>query len=292
MRIGRSVALIVVLFAGVAFGFEPLRLSLEPEQESVYAPPAPALAEEGTNEGAAHVDARVDYTTAYVYRGLHILKPPGGSDRPNLQFDDKLSFDLGKAPHPFVGFFLNVNDADPVSRFQELRPYFGADWEIKPFLLTFGNNNYIYPDRDAMNTAEAFGRILMNDSFLWKTEKPILSPYINGAYDFNKYNGFYFELGVSHDFVIEDTGITLTALAQVAYVIHFREFAEPGFKGTGLQHYQVGLVGSYSLNALLNVPRRYGEWKWQAYVYYTDNIEDHLRGATRTWAGTGLAFSY
>jgi len=119
-----------------------------------------------------------------------------------------------------------------------------------------------------------------------------LSPYLYAAYDFNKNHGWYCELGVSHDFVIEDTGFTVTTLAQVAYVNHFKSFGLNGNKGTGLQHYEFGLVGSYSLNALFNIPRRYGEWKWQAYVYYTDNIDKNVKGATRFWGGTGLSFSY
>src|ERR1043166_4496256 len=81
MRIACSVAILAILMGRLAWGssFEAVKLSLEPEQESVYAPPAPALAEEGFNEGAVHVDVRVDYTTAYVFRGIELLKPPGAS---------------------------------------------------------------------------------------------------------------------------------------------------------------------------------------------------------------------
>src|SRR4051812_38445320 len=87
---------------------QPYTLLIDPEPESVYAPPAPARPEEGINEGGPHLDLRVNYMTDYVFRGIEILEPPGAEDRPNLQFDGTLSFDLGRAPHPFVGAFVNV----------------------------------------------------------------------------------------------------------------------------------------------------------------------------------------
>ena len=290
MRHGWAVAVVAGL--AMARGALGVSVTLEPEGESVYAPPAPMTEEEGSNTGGVHVDVTVNYMTDYMYRGIEILEPTAPEDRPNLQFDDKLSFDLGKLPHPFVGFFLNVNDADSVSRFQELRPYLGADWTIAPFTLSFGNNTYIYPNRDKFNTSDVFGKLAFNDSFLWKTEKPVLSPYIYAAYDFNKYSGWYFEMGVSHDWVIEDTGITLTGVAEVAYVRSFELFALAPGHDTGFQHYQVGMVANYSLNALLNLPRRLGEWRWIAYVYYTDNLEADIKATTQVWGGTGIGFKY
>ena len=37
------------------------------------------------------------------------------------------------------------------------------------------------------------------------------------AYDYDNYKGWYFELGVSHDFPIENTGITLTTALTKAH---------------------------------------------------------------------------
>src|SRR2546425_9224706 len=82
---------------------KPLTLRMQPDSESVYAPPAPANPDQGINEGGVHLDLTVNYMTDYVYRGIEVLEPPGYEDRPNLQFDGMLSFDLGRTPHPFVG---------------------------------------------------------------------------------------------------------------------------------------------------------------------------------------------
>src|SRR5437660_588870 len=80
----------------------PFKLALLPEDQSVYAPPAPPREDEGINAGGVHVDLVVRYLTDYVYRGIDHSEVGGNEDAPNLQFDGKLSFDLGKLPHPFV----------------------------------------------------------------------------------------------------------------------------------------------------------------------------------------------
>src|SRR5207237_5935347 len=115
----------------------------------------------------------VSYLTHYIYRGVDRNKSGGAEDAPNLQFDGKLSFDLGRLPHPFIGTFVNVYDSDPISRFQEIRPYFGADLRLRPFVFTVGHNSYIFPDRKSFNTAEVFGKVLFDDSYYFKTDAPV-----------------------------------------------------------------------------------------------------------------------
>ena len=56
--------------------------------------------------------------------------------------------------------------------------------------------------------------------------------------------------------------------------------------------YDLGLVGTYSLNKLLNIPRRYGQWHLNGYLYYTDGIEDGLRADSQMWGGAGIWFRY
>ena len=43
---------------------------------------------------------------------------------------------------------------------------------------------------------------------------------------------------------------------------------------------------------LLNIPRRYGDWRLKGYLFYTDGIEDELRADTQLWGGMGIQFSY
>ncbi|HLL90670.1 MAG TPA: hypothetical protein VK324_15320 [Tepidisphaeraceae bacterium] len=275
---------------------------------SVYAPKELPRADAGTNAGGVHIDVSPAYVTDYVYRGIEIseglttftdplaLVAPGETgteDAPNLQFDAKLSFDLGKAPHPFVGVFVNVFDADPLSRFQEVRPYFGVDWYLKPLTVTLGHNTYLFPEREPLNTSEAYVRIGFDDSTLWKTDRGVFNPYVLAAYDYDTYRGWYFEVGVHHDIPIPDTGLTVTFYSDIAYVTTHQFFAiTPGGTDSGFQHYDVGMLVRFDFNEAFKLGRRYGTWALEGQLTYTDNVENDLRADTQLWGGVALKFGY
>ena len=276
-----------------------------PEVESVYAPPAPTRENEGTNEGGVNFLIDFRFLTDYVWRGIDRSESGGPEDSPNLLFDGKMTFDTGRYPHPFLGIVANVYDSDPLSRFQEIRPYFGLDWNLRPFLVTVGHANYIFPERDNFNTAEVFGKCTLDDSYFFRTDQPIASPYVFGAYDYDKGRGAYLECGISHDFVIEDTPVTITPGAHIAYVVGDHIFArpigavsDPAFDfsvhapDNGFQHYQVDLVVTYGLNQTFNIPKRWGQFDLKGYLSYTDGIDNKLRADTQIWGGLGIAFSY
>jgi hypothetical protein len=299
---------------------EPLRLTLQPGYESVYAPPEPRRPGEGVNEGGVHQHIAVRYMTDYVFRGIDwgeqvaaFTDPAdtdpdredaadGHEDSPNLQFDGRLEFDLGKAPHPYVGVFVNTYNADPESEFQEIRPFFGLEWTARPIVLSGGATSYIYPDRDDLNTYEAWARLALDDSYFLRTDDPVFSPYVFAAYDLDRYEGLYMEAGVEHEFEFDEWGVTLTARGSLAYVNRHDQFAltvdpqtgqaPPGTDTSGLHHYQFGLIGRYELNPVLNIPRRYGTWTLEGYVFYTDGIEDDLNATTQVWGGAGIGFRY
>ena len=268
-------------------------LSLMQRVESVYAPTAMPTEDEGLNAGGVHMDLTVSYFTDYVFRGVerfdHAIPT---EDAPNLEVEAMLSFDLGKLPHPFIGVFANVADTDTVSNFEEIRPYIGAAWTIRPITLTAGHNTYLFPNRSEIESSEFFVKLALDDSYFLRSDEPFLAPYVYGAYDYDRYNGWYFEAGVEHRFKIEDTGIVLTAQASVAYVKGIELFVGPRGQESGFQHYQIGLVGTYSLNKLLNFSKRYGEWSLKGYLYYTDGIGDKLKADTQLWGGGGIEFSY
>lgn len=287
----------------------PLSLMQDP-YESIYLPPGPPREEEGVNEGGVNVGLRVSYLTDYVYRGVdqserlaHIdatgaFDPAanvGAEDAPNLQFDGSLALNLGRLPHPVAGVFANVFNDDPVSRFQEIRPYFGFDWDLRPLRIQAGQISYIYPEREDLNTNEIWASITFDDSRLWRSERPLLAPYIYAAYDYDLYDGLYVEAGVRHQFELEDTGITMTAVADVAYVLNNAQFTDLSAvqqEDTGFQHYDVGLIGSLSLNRVMAIPRRYGQWTLDGMLYYTDGIDTGLRADTQVWGGVAIGFKY
>jgi hypothetical protein len=278
--------------------------------ESIYLPPGPPREEEGVNQGGVNFDLKVSYLTDYVYRGIDQAErlssldadgnfvsgaDLGAEDAPNLQFDAFLKLNLGRLPHPVAGLFANIYNDDPISRFQEIRPYFGLDWNLKPLRIQVGQISYIFPEREALNTQEVWASVTFDDSRLWRTEKPVFSPYGYVAYDYDLYDGLYAELGIRHVFDFDDIGVTLTAVADVAYVSNdalFTDFSAPDPQDTGFQHYDIGLIGTYSLNRALGIPRRYGEWTLNGYLYYTDGINEGLRADTQIWGGAGFGFRY
>lgn len=275
--------------------------ALVDQPESIYPDPEPPKPNTGINEGGVRVSLNVNYLTDYVYRGIDrsevgAIDPAETGDvtedAPNLQFDGKLTFDLGRAPSPFVGLFANVYNDDPVSRFQEVRPYFGLDWKIRPLRLSAGWQTYIYPERDDFNTSEIFGRLEIDDSVFFRTDRPILAPYVFAAYDHDLYDGLYLEAGVNHDIVLEGTGVVLTVTGNVGFVAGHSYFTAQNDEDTGFQHYEVGLIGTYSLNTLINVSRRYGDWKLRGYLFYTDGLNNDLRADTQIWGGVGIGFDY
>ena len=267
---------------------------LADDVESVYAPPAPPSADEGVNAGGVNFSLDISYLSHYVYRGIDQTTPPFTDSEHAFQFDSELHFNLGKLPHPFIGIFANVFNEDPVTRFEEVRPYAGLDWNLRPLLVSAGLNSYIFPSREKMDTQEVWARLAIDDSLFFHADRPVFKPYFYGAYDFDKYDGLYFEGGLQHDFVFQDIGLTLTTVGDVAYVAHNRYFAKsgPNSAETGFQHYDVGLIADYSLNYVLHIPRRYGTWDLKGYLYYTGPISDQLRGDSRLWGGVGISFNY
>jgi hypothetical protein len=281
---------------------EPLDLSMQVRTpESIYAPPEAMAAEQAVNAGGVHFTLDVVYFSDYVFRGID----RGSDDSGNMEMAGEMRFELQKLPDLFMGVFTNINDSDPISRFQEIRPYFGLELTARPIIFTVGNTFYIYPDRDQFNTAEVFARIKLDDSYFFRTDDPVLSPYVLGAWDYDKYDGFYLEAGIRHDFKLQEMPLTISPTARVAFVLNQNSFTpvggptpDPGFDfgtagdDTGFQHYELGLEISYRLSDLLHIPARYGTLDLTGYLFYTDGLENDLRADTEIYGGVGVGFKY
>jgi hypothetical protein len=293
-RLSIFVAVAILSFAGAgrAQVVSPFQL-LDGEPDNVYLAPSSPTPDQLTNQGGVHFSLDTTYFSTYVWRGVDQSTAPLRNER-SLQFDARLSFDLGKLPHPFLGVFSNVFNSDPVSRFEEVRPYFGLEYTLRPVTVAVGFNGYIFPNREGVDTQEVWTSISVDDSRLFHTDHPFLTPYVYGAYDFDKYKGFYIEAGIKHDFTIGETGLVLTVVGDFAYVAKDRYFSLTGPNGsdTGFQHYDAGLIGTYDLINLLHIPRRYGTWEIKGYLYYTGPVESDLRANSRIWGGAGLNFRY
>lgn len=274
---------------------------------SVYAPPELPTEQEGTNQGALHLDFSISYFTDYVFRGIEQFEQPGAEDRLNMQIDAKAEFDTGKLPHPYVQLFANIADKDEVSNFQEIRPTVGFDWYLKPIIVSFGHTSYLYPERDERQTAEVFLRVGFDEN-VKVNGMHLPSPYALAAYDYDLYDGLYLEAGLKYIVPFEEQGLTLTFQGNVAYVNGYKAYVhdagsafEPGLYTTaltegdsvsGLQRYEAGLIADYSLNHLFNLSNRYGEWSLRGYLYYVDNIDKQVRADTQLYGGAGIALRY
>jgi len=261
--------------------------------ETVYGQPEIPTQRPGVNAGGTHVQLDFDYYNHYVYRGVDHSAVGGRGDSANLEIQSQINFDIGPFT-PFVGVFSNVFDSDPVSRFQEFRPYFGTSLNLRPVTLTAGDNAYLYPDRVAYDTSEVWGKIELDDGYVFGLDKPILSPSIYTAYDYNKNKGWYFEAAVRHDFPIEQTGVTISPYADIAYIWNFQEqFVFINNKDdTGWQHYDVGVLVTFSLNTLMNIPERYGEFDLTSRFVDTGKIRGVLDADNVIWGGLGVEFKY
>jgi hypothetical protein len=298
--------------SSVADAFRPFHLMQD--VETIYDVEAPPAEDAGFNAGGVNFDLSVRYLTDHVFRGIDrsegsggfrdeegnpvIFDPdepdfePGGEDAANLQLDGRFKFDLGRAPSPFAGLFANVYNDDPISRFQEIRPYVGVEWMVRPFIIAAGQTTYIFPEREDVNTAEVWASVTLDDSIFFRSERPVLAPYVMAAYDYDLYDGFYLEAGVKHEVAIEDTPITLTFIADAAFVVGHPQFTFANGEDTGFQHYDLGVVGRYNLNTLFNVSRRYGTFHFEGYLWYTDGIDDDLLSDSQLWGGAGIGFRY
>ena len=266
---------------------------LDQEPDDVYLRPTGPTEEQLTNQGGVHFSLDVTYFSTYMYRGVDQSTPPIHNEHA-LQFDGRLSFDLQKLPHPFVGVFSNIFNDDKVSRFEEVRPYAGLEWTIRPITLSTGFNGYIFPNREGVDTQEVWSKIYLDDSRIFHTDIPFLAPYAYGAYDFNKYKGFYLEAGIRHDILVGDTGLIVSIIGDFAYVAHNRYYKLAGPDGaeTGFQHYDAGTVLTYDLDNLLHLPTRFGHWEVKGYLYYTGSVEAGIKADSRIWGGAGLNFRY
>ncbi|HWE04317.1 MAG TPA: hypothetical protein VG326_18065 [Tepidisphaeraceae bacterium] len=270
----------------------PVWLALVDEPQDVYPEIMPQRTQENLNGGGVNFGLDVDWLSDYVYRGVD-QNTPGRRPENSLQFTAQAKFDLGKLPHPIIGLFVNVYNSDPVSRFEEVRPFFGAEWTLKPITITAGYISYIYPNRRNVDTQEVFANIALDDSRLFRTAAPIFSPYIYGAYDVDLYKGFYIETGIRHDFVFEDFGFTFSPVGDIAYVANNAHYAlVPTGRNWGLQHYDAGAIANLSLNHLFKMDHRHGEWSVNGYLYYTGRFDNHLRADNLIWGGVGLEFRY
>jgi len=300
MRAGLLATVMMSAMSVSAFAADPPSIMSAPASDvpSVYAPPEPPGENEGANNGGVNVDLTVKYLTDDVYRGVSHDRAIGGDTHAsNFQADTKFTFNFGNFPHPYFGVFTNVADSDPVSRFQEIRPYIGVNYTLRPLIFDVSHISYIYPERERLdpspNSSEVIFKLTLDDSYYFLTPRPVLSPYVSGAYDYDRNKGWYLEAGLKHDFVFEDISCTLTTYGDVAYISNFaQQFILTSPQDSGFQHWDLGLIGDLSVTDLLKIPPRYGNLSVQGYFTYTGRFDNDVLANSVLWGGVGIHFKY
>jgi hypothetical protein len=268
--------------------------SQDPFAADATAQPTNPWGDQHLNNGNVHLNLDFAYANKYFYRGINQDAVSSHGNSLNLLFDGKLEFDLAQYPHPYVELFTNVYDADPLSRFQEIRPILGAEWDLKPLDIDLASVNYIYPEREVFNYPEIDLKLTLDDYLIFNTERPIISPYILAAYQYQKHEGWYLEFGMKHDFVFEDFGLTVTPEMNIGWISGLKQqfvFIND-VRCTGWQHLELGLTITYSLNHLLNVSQRFGEFDVKGYGFYNDKLRSNVTADNGFWGGIGLGFKY
>ena len=268
--------------------------------ETVYSPPGgPAAATREPQGPRLKWELTLGYASAYVYRGIDhsatIGDTAGTIDEaggPSFQFAGRVTLDSGGPWKPFVELFSNYWDSEATSNWQEVRPTVGVQWQSAPASISLGATSYFYPDRAGDNTNEVFIRADANDGALLGQKQPILNPYALIAYDVDAKGGWYGELGVSHNWAVPGTGLTVTPVARVAYTYGLDEafIFQTSRSGTGWQHADLGLMLSYRLNTLLNLPESDGQWMLGGFIFRTEHLADATLGDSLTWGGVSLTW--
>jgi hypothetical protein len=297
-----------IAFVGISYVL-PLVARGQPVPESVYPAPLPGdgmpFSESRNSKssdfwGDDRSTARgvgaafeVRYSTDHIFRGFERFETET-EDKLNLQLNGKIKLDLGKLPHPYIEGFVNIAESDPISSFQEVRPTIGFDWALRPFILSAGHTNYIFPDREALDTNEVFLKLQFDDSDILRRDRPLFSPYVLGVFDYDTYDGVYAEVGLRHSVSIDSIDLVLTLEGHVSYVNGHDLFAvDPtSDDNSGFQHYQVGLSAVWGLNQLMNIPDRFGRWSVVGYLNYTDGIDNDLINTTQLWGGAGFRLDF
>ena len=145
----------------------PTLLMLQPgasPDHTVYAPPAPPTEAEGANTGGINLDLSVRYLTDYLYRGMDRTRFIGaatgdGDSRKRPTSSSKASSPSTSASSPTRSSASSPTCSmrTPCQTFQEIRPVFGAELYLRPFIFAGGNNTYLFPDRDPSSTQPRSG---------------------------------------------------------------------------------------------------------------------------------------
>ncbi len=240
------------------------------------------------------VSFSLDYTLVsdYVFRGINFSEYRGeGREGPNHQLAVGVEVDLGKAGAIGATFWFECY------AFQEqLTPGYDGNiqeidytiyyrYEVKPIDTTIemGWIAYTFPGvgGDGHATYELYVKLSYDDSKLFGTDSPVLSPYVYYGVDYDAGKcGSWLEFGVSHDFAVFEH-VTVTPSAALGVDIHYLDKFDVAGNGgetssARLANILYGLNISYDLSGALNLPPQIGSVTISGFLNYSQAFRDEL----------------
>jgi hypothetical protein len=230
-----------------------------------------ATAEE--EAGPWSVDADVGFYTDYMWRGFNLFE--GTSIQPSLTAS--YATDIGT----FSGNLWMHIPAEPGSRddkFTEIDETLSYSYTWDKVTLDVGAIWYTYPDNsdDLDTSAEFYGSIAYDDSE-WNTILP-LSPSFTAYHDYMEFDNQYYEIGLSHEFLVPALGDGFNITPYVAF--GFASNAEKAYASNGFVQATYGA----SFNATL------GDITVSPSLNVTNEADDNA--VNQFWVGTSFLYSF
>lgn len=268
----------------------------------------------------------VSYTLAsdYIFRGINFSEFDGeGRELPNHQMGAGVGLNtaefgpnLGVIGFGFWGeWFAGQDDDrfDPASdgHLQEADYLVWWSYDLAAIGTTveLGWISYTFPQvaGDAHSTQEVYAKCRFDDTKLFRTEEPVLSPHVYWGVDYDDAEGgSWVEMGVSHDFALSDVDavakvpvlkdLTVTPSAVLGidnrYLNWYAVDADPtAGAATRLANLVCGLAATHDLGAALHLPPSCGSVTITGFLNYSQAFRHDLLN-DELWGGVNVGWSW
>ncbi|MGB2821478.1 MAG: hypothetical protein WBF17_10880 [Phycisphaerae bacterium] len=226
--------------------------------------------------------------------------------------DSKLSHQLGLGADYRLGTMSSVGalvwlewcNAPPANGDDHGRELHRADYsaywlfQIEPIRTTVeaGWIGQTYPNSsgDPAFTHEWYLALTIDDSKWFRTDMPVLNPYLAYYMDMDDVRGSWMELGISHCFFLAQMGLEKTPLLKDLSItpsflmgVDHRQVK----RSTRLATLQYGLDICLDLSSALNIPPEHGRLTLSGFLYFRDSLgemEDEI--CDRLYGGLRLGY--
>jgi len=249
----------------------------------------------------------IDYTVAsdYVWRGQNLSEyATEGREKLNHQLGLGLSYDTERFG-TFSGliwfeWFAGQESLDPTSGSNHQETDYTLSWSIDidaiATTVEFGWIGYQFPQAvgDASFTHEWYVALGFDDSKLFGTAQPVLSPSVAYYMDVDDIQGSWIEGGVSHDFALAECSLTdtpilkdITLTPSLIIGIDHGQISN----STKLANMQYGLDVAYDLSSAFGIPENLGELTLTGFLRYSDALYEEVLN-DEFWGGATVGYSW